>query len=176
MKNLLILLLLTGCASTSAQMPGHDFLGAKYMQSPLGEGVQPDADPLIRFDAFDCMTFVETVLANGDQGQLNQIRYKNGEIGFLKRNHFIESDWLHNNANRVKNVSQDYAPTKVRHVEINKKMWLKKVHNIDSDIETINVDLEYIPDVDLANQTGDSLSNIENNGTLIIDSVHKYCS
>lgn len=34
------------------------------------------------------------------------------------------------------------------------------------------VDFEYIPDVDLANQTGDSLSNIENNGTLIIDSVN----
>ena len=145
MWRFLIILSLVGCGGTTPQWPGHDFLGAPYVESPLGEATAPDLDPLIRFDAFDCTTFVETVLANGDQGQLNQIRYKDGEIGFLNRNHFIESDWLSNNSKRVKNVSHEYAPTKVRNVIINKKSWFKKVHGIDSDFESVEIDLEYIP-------------------------------
>ena len=60
---------------------GQSFLGAPYMNSPLGEDVAPDSDPLIRFDAFDCTTFVETVLADGDVKKLNalatQCWYKN---------------------------------------------------------------------------------------------------
>lgn len=115
------------------------------MQSPLGEGIAPDADPLIRFDAFDCTTFVETVLANGNQKTLNQIRYKNGNVGFLTRNHFIESDWLTNNASRVQNASADYAKTAIRTVVIDKKSWLKKIHNIDANFKPVKIDLEYIP-------------------------------
>jgi hypothetical protein len=111
----------------------------------LGEGVAPDDDPLIRYDAFDCTTFVETVLADGDLKKLNKIRYKNGEIDFLNRNHFIESDWLMNNADLVQNVSNKYGKTSVRNVRIDKTSWLKKVHNIDAEYDVIDVDLEYLP-------------------------------
>lgn len=144
MRKLLFVLFLVGCGVTP-QLPGHDFLGAPYVNSPLGEECAPDTDLLIRFDAFDCTTFVETVLANGDVGVLNQIRYKDGKIGFLNRNHFIESDWLVNNSDRVQNVSADYAQTKTRSVIIDKKSWLKKVHNIDTDFKPVAVELEYIP-------------------------------
>ena len=144
MRRLPFLLFLVGCGVT-LQLPGHKFLGAPYINSPLGEGIAPDSDPLIRFDAFDCTTFVETVLANGDIETLNQIRYKDGKIGFLNRNHFIESDWLVNNSDRVQNVSADYAQTKMRSVIIDKRSWFKKVHNIDTDFKPVAVDLEYIP-------------------------------
>lgn len=144
MRILPFLLFLVGCGVTS-QLPGHKFLGAPYINSPLGEGIAPDSDPLIRFDAFDCTTFVETVLANGDIETLNQIRYKDGKIGFLNRNHFIESDWLVNNSDRVQNVSADYAQTKMRNVIIDKRSWFKKVHNIDTDFKPAAVELEYIP-------------------------------
>ncbi|MBR2511208.1 MAG: DUF1460 domain-containing protein [Alphaproteobacteria bacterium] len=130
---------------SDATFTGHSFLGVPYAESPLGEGVMPDTDPLIRFDAFDCTTFVETVLAGGDVNKLNKIRYKNGNVGFLNRNHFIESDWLINNADLVENVSARYADTAVRHVVIDKQSWLKKVHNIDAYLEPVEIDLEYIP-------------------------------
>ena len=139
-----ILLFLVGCGGAPL-LPGHNFLGAPDINSPLGEGHAPDSDPLIRFDAFDCTTFVETVLANGEPDELNKIRYKGGKIGFVNRNHFIESDWLVNNSDRVQNVSADYAQTKVRRVVIDKKSWFKKVHNIDTDFKPVVVDLEYIP-------------------------------
>lgn len=144
MWKLFVVLFLVGCGMVP-RLPGHDFLGARYINSPLGEGCAPDSDPLIRFDAFDCTTFVETVMANGDIGTLNQIRYKDGKIGFLNRNHFIESDWLVNNSDRVQNVSADYAQTKIRSVIIDKRSWFKKVHNIDTDFKSVAVELEYIP-------------------------------
>lgn len=139
---ILLALLLAGCSVGTA---GQSFLGAKYISSPLGEGVAPDDDPLIRYDAFDCTTFVETVLADGDLKKLNKIRYKNGEIDFLNRNHFIESDWLMNNADLVQNVSNKYGKTSVRNVRIDKTSWLKKVHNIDAEYDVIDIDLEYLP-------------------------------
>ena len=145
MRKLLFFLLLAGCCMSDATFTGHSFLGVPYAESPLGEGVMPDTDPLIRFDAFDCTTFVETVLAGGDVNKLNKIRYKNGNVGFLNRNHFIESDWLINNADLVENVSARYADTAVRHVVIDKQSWLKKVHNIDAYLEPVEIDLEYIP-------------------------------
>lgn len=144
MWKLFVVLFLVGCGVVP-RLPGHDFLGARYINSPLGEGCAPDSDPLIRFDAFDCTTFVETVMANGDIETLNQIRYKDGKIGFLNRNHFIESDWLVNNSDRVQNVSADYAQTKMRNVIIDKRSWFKKVHNIDTDFKPVAVELEYIP-------------------------------
>ncbi len=155
-----LFLLLVGCVSRPTVFPGDEYLGVKYMASPLGEETGPDTDPLIRFDAFDCTTFVETVLAGGDVDTLNQIRYKNAEIGFLKRNHFIETDWLPNNANRVENVSAKYGKTAMRHVVIDKSKWLKNVHNIDSDIAPVASDIEYIP--------YDELGEINSSETLIV--------
>src|SRR5690242_633503 len=39
------------------------FLGVPYLASPLGEGEGFDADPTLRFDAVDCLTFVEETIA-----------------------------------------------------------------------------------------------------------------
>lgn len=145
MKWLFALFLLAGCAGAPGIPSGENYLGAKYIRDPLGEELAPDTDPLIRTDAFDCTTFVETVMAGGDVSNLNQIRYKDGEIDFLNRNHFIETDWLKNNANRVENVSAQYGKTKTRRLTINKAGWLKKVHKIDADIAPEFVTLEYVP-------------------------------
>lgn len=144
-RGLLLLVVLAGCGGGVADYPGRSYLGARYIASPLGECALPDADPLIRFDAFDCTTFVETVLADGDECQLNQIRYKDGEIGFLTRNHFIESDWMNNNSDIVQNVSARYSPVAVRRVVIDKASWFRIVHGLDVDVAPIVVDVEYVP-------------------------------
>lgn len=79
------------------------FVGAPYQLSPLGEGegVLPDVDPRLRFDAFDCTTFVETSIAlalagNLDEarGLLDVLRYRNGEVDFLQRRHFPAAEWI----------------------------------------------------------------------------------
>lgn len=155
---LFVALFLVGCGN--APQIGDEYMGIKYVNDPLGEGRAPDADPLIRDDAFDCTTFVETVLANGDVDTLNQIRYKNGEIDFINRNHFIETEWLPNNSDIVKNVSAQYGQTALRHVVINRAAWLRRVHNIDSDAAVAETDIEYIP--------YDNITTLETNHPMVV--------
>lgn len=145
MKRLLICLTLFGCISVRNADIGNEFLGVKYVSDPLGEEKYPDKDPLIRSDAFDCTTFVETVLADGSQEKLNKIRYKDGDIDFLKRNHFIETDWLPNNSDFVQDVTELYGETSVREVEIDKQNWLQAVHGINADFPKTKATLNYIP-------------------------------
>ncbi|MBO7656856.1 MAG: DUF1460 domain-containing protein [Alphaproteobacteria bacterium] len=142
----LLFVLLIGCSQqTYDDYTGGKYLGAQYLRDPLGEGAGIDPDPLIRFDAFDCTTFVETSVTGGDKDKLNHIRYKDGVVDFINRNHFIETDWLPNNSDKFENVSAKYATTAIRTVTIDKKSWFKKVYNIDTNFEKQTIDLEYIP-------------------------------
>ena len=79
------------------------FVGAPYVLSPLGEGAgtTPDPDPLVRWDAFDCTTFVETAmsLALADdlaeaKRLLEVIRYREARVDYLARRHFPEAEWI----------------------------------------------------------------------------------
>lgn len=144
-KYIFVLLILTACSGNTNKYLGNEYLGAKYIADPLGEEMAPDTDPLVRYDAFDCVTFVETALAHGDLDTLTKIRYKGGKIGFLNRNHFMASDWIPNNADIVNNVSSEYAKTKTHIVIIDKANWLKKQHNIDHSAAPTVTKIEYIP-------------------------------
>lgn len=81
------------------------FLDAPYVLSPLGEGKDSkdgvDVDPRLRFDAFDCTTFVETSVAlalarDFDDAKeiLDHIRYQGGVVGYQQRRHFPEAEWI----------------------------------------------------------------------------------
>lgn len=77
------------------------FVGAPYQLSSLGEGRGADPDPRIRFDAFDCTTFVETTLALALAHDLDEarrlldfIRYRGGRPDFLARRHFPAAEWI----------------------------------------------------------------------------------
>lgn len=81
-------------------------LGRKFAWGPLGEGsgANLDADPLYRFDLFDCTTFVETVMAlaisknwESFQSNLMHIRYTHGHVAYETRNHFPDTEWLPEN-------------------------------------------------------------------------------
>jgi hypothetical protein len=116
------------------------FLGVPYKLGPLGEGPDGefDRDPLIRFDAFDCTTFVETVMAlslNSDFDSatrtLQKIRYKDGHIGYATRNHFIELDWVPNNVRSgyLHDITSDVAgrnAVKVRKTISKRRWYLRK--------------------------------------------------
>ncbi len=144
-KTIALLSVFTCAGCTHDWTVGQEYIGKPYVNNPLGEGVAPDTDPLIRYDAFDCATFVETVLADGDIDKLNKIRYSGKNPDITNRNHFVETDWLENNSDLIANVSAQYAPTSVRNVTIDKKKWFKTVHNIDTNFAPRNIKLEYIP-------------------------------
>ena len=78
------------------------FLGKPYVLGSLGEGANARYDqfPRYRVDAFDCDTYVNTVvsiaLANSlpaFQQCINHMRYSNGDVSYLKRAHFTGIDW-----------------------------------------------------------------------------------
>jgi hypothetical protein len=116
------------------------FQGTPYKDGPLGEGPggKYDQDPLHRFDAFDCTTFVETVVSlsrtvswEGFQEHLRMIRYDRGKIGFTTRNHFAELDWNRNNErdNGFADLTERVAPGHVLFAEalIDKPGWYSKL-------------------------------------------------
>ena len=65
-KFLIVLLFLFGCKDdgrNSIDKISSSFKEIEYSLNPLGENFGIDNDPLYRFDKFDCLTYVETVLA-----------------------------------------------------------------------------------------------------------------
>ncbi len=77
------------------------FLGTPYGFSPLGEGTGFDADPRLRWDRVDCVTFVEETMALSLARRpeevlplLDAIRYRGGSVAYKTRNHLMEASWL----------------------------------------------------------------------------------
>lgn len=94
----------------------NQFLGLPYCAGALGEGPdgQYDQNPLYRFDAFDCLTYVNTVLALSlaneslDYEQLMlRLNYYDAEPCYLKRYHFMSVDWnlMNQQAGFIKDIT-----------------------------------------------------------------------
>lgn len=98
---------------------GTQFLGAPYLEGTLDA---PETERLVvRFDGFDCVTFVETMLALARgvvqqdyryatfAGHLEDQRYRNGQVnGYCSRLHYF-SEWIAENDGRgtVRDVTAD---------------------------------------------------------------------
>jgi hypothetical protein len=79
------------------------FLGYPYQPNPLIGSADTAEAFTASFDGFDCVTYIETVLAlaratNVDEfiEWLRMIRYERGSIQWARRNHFM-THWLRNN-------------------------------------------------------------------------------
>jgi hypothetical protein len=96
-------------------------LGTPYKLGVSGEGKLDvyDQDPLWRLDAFDCTTYIETVMAaaaardpHGFERALFSVRYERGRVSYVTRNHFPEADWIPNNerAGHVRDITRSLFP------------------------------------------------------------------
>lgn len=133
------------------------FLGTKYVLSPLGEGQGHDPDPLLRYDAADCLTMVEETMALSlapDEGRvletLNRIRYE-GEPSFDGRLHVMEAQWLPMNLERglLEDVTKRYGKDAVRRVSkrITAKTWQEKAGRALGVSEQAQVKGEFFLDI-----------------------------
>ena len=119
------------------------FLGKPYLGGALGEGPEAkfDNNPLYRTDAFDCVTFVSTVLALAKtdnladfKTQIIKINYSQGMVGYRYRNHFMNLDW--NTHNQQQGLIEDITDrvsdqsgrlvADVAHTYVDKKNWYRK--------------------------------------------------
>lgn len=112
------------------------FLGTPYVLSPLGEGEGHDPDPLLRYDAADCVTMVEESMAlalTPDDARvletLNRIRYE-AEPSFDGRLHVMEAQWLPVNLSRglLEDVTRLYGKAATKRVSkrITEATWQEK--------------------------------------------------
>lgn len=112
------------------------FVGTPYVLSPLGEGFGTDADPLVRWDAVDCVTMVEQSLALSTATPqtlvetLSALRY-DGAPSWENRLHVMESQWLPVNLKRglIADVTRDYGGQATRRVKkvVTAETWKLKV-------------------------------------------------
>ncbi len=87
------------------------FLGKPYSANPQGEGIDSEFDqaPLYRLDGFDCVTYVNNILAlalsrdlMSFQKKLIQINYYDADAKFENRFHFMSLDWnIQNQKNMI---------------------------------------------------------------------------
>ncbi len=112
------------------------FLGTPYLLSPLGEGQGHDPDPLIRYDAVDCVTLVEEVMAlslapdaASRLAWLNRVRYA-GAPAWETRKHIMEAQWLPQNIadGLLVDVTSRYGGAKTKRVtkSLTEKVWREK--------------------------------------------------
>ncbi len=127
---------------TRMDLFSHSFMDLPYGNGgPLGEGEMGryDQDPLYRFDAFDCTTYVETVVSlaltqdvNAFESKMDEIRYENSDVDYLKRNHFPSLQWIPNNVKNglLKEINHLILPAserKMAEAVINLPGWLKAI-------------------------------------------------
>jgi hypothetical protein len=79
------------------------FLGRPYVEGSLGGGPDLAEELRVSLEAFDCVTYIEVVLAlarsqTTDEfvDAIRRIRYKNSKLDWFHRNHYMV-DWTQNN-------------------------------------------------------------------------------
>ena len=131
-------------------------IGTPYAGDPLGEGpgAPVDAGPLMDLSKVDCVTFVEQVLALAAATSykdafdtLQKIRYRDGKIAFENRNHFMEADWVVNNAFCKDATGSLGVPTEKATRTIGRRHFytLKKLEAFAATANDREMTLEYVP-------------------------------
>src|SRR5215510_13978168 len=95
------------------------FLGRPYSTNPLGGGPGSKETLTCSLQGFDCVTYIETVLALAASNtvtqfanELRQIRYSGGSVDWFQRNHYMV-DWARNNKRRRALVDLTRGPKTV---------------------------------------------------------------
>ncbi|MBL7649422.1 MAG: DUF1460 domain-containing protein [Candidatus Hydrogenedentes bacterium] len=133
-----------------------DSVGTPYHDGPLGEGPNApyDADPLIDLSRVDCVTFVEQSVALASASSLAEAtdllqgyRYKDGQVDFLHRNHFMLVDWTPNNPWCLESTAKLGIETKKLTRTISKAAFFRRVKapELGQDIPDRDVTVSYIP-------------------------------
>lgn len=140
-------------------------LGLPYVNGPLGEGDAggPDPEPRYSLTRVDCVTFLEESLAlaiaasHPDRSYvaiLDTIRYRDGNVGFASRNHYMMLDWIPSNEWLLEDVTEDIVPnghTRKIAKEIDRAAFLRE-HGVEprpgvDKLEKIEIEMIPITDV-----------------------------
>lgn len=104
-----------------------------YLNDAAGEGHGHDLDPPARYDVFDCLTFVEEVLAlalppdplNAPQVR-RSLRYGEGEpMAYEARNHFMLEQWIPRaiESGWLRDITAEVGETRLLRKRVTRQTW-----------------------------------------------------
>ncbi|HRR30241.1 MAG TPA: DUF1460 domain-containing protein [Candidatus Sumerlaeia bacterium] len=155
-------------------------IGQPYQLYLLGEAPFEtyDNEPIYTLHKSDCVVFAEHIYAMALSRSweefiqfLQRIRYKNGEIGVLTRNHYTEAEWDVNNEWLVEDINRKYmtvnAAPMIARTNYNK--FFKNRYGIDVDIPDLALNtwftpIKFVPDMLKELQDGDFVNVMYGNG------------
>lgn len=131
-------------------------LGQEYKLHLLGEYPFEvyDGQPLYCIANGDCVVFAEHVYAMALSydwqsffAMLQRIRYKNGEISAVTRNHYTLADWNENNSWLIRDITPEIAAGKTETVteNINRKAFFKKSFGLNVDVPAQKYSTTFVP-------------------------------
>jgi hypothetical protein len=136
-------------------------IGQAYDIYLLGEGPYElyDPDPLYCLNKSDCVTFVEHTYAMALSKDwpsffrtLQRLRYKEGKIGMLTRNHESTADWIPNNAWLFEEITERLADGKA--ATPMHQTWRPAAFfaqwGIGQDLPKVVIDTVYVPKANIS--------------------------
>ena len=125
----------------------------------MGEGAGNDPDPFARYDAFDCLTFVEEVVAlalAGDPSHAAEVRsslrYDPGPRDYVHRRHFMELQWIPGTVRDgwLRDTTSEYGKVEVLEKDVTAATWAawaprKKFAHTDAELPVGPMRLEVLP-------------------------------
>ncbi len=113
-----------------------------------------DPQPIYSLDKSDCVVFAEhtyaMALSDGWPGfiaMLQRIRYRDGQISVLSRNHFTEADWNHNNAWLVRDVTAELAGDAAARFaqKVDRARFFEKRYGLETDLPVEPIEDVFLP-------------------------------
>lgn len=137
-----------------------------------------DDQPLFDLTKSDCVVFAEHTYAMALSGSweeffwmLQRIRYKDGIIGVVTRNHYTETDWNPNNAWLLTDITKELGGphTLTYPLKVDRKRFLKNRYQLDRDIPVEEITESYIPkemvaEIESQLQDGDLVNIVSGKG------------
>lgn len=131
-------------------------IGQPYELFLLGEFPYEtiDPQPMFSLEKSDCVVFAEHTYAmalskNWQQffWTLQRLRYKEGVIGVVSRNHYTEADWNPANAWLVKDVTRELAGERIAHYTytVDREKFFKTRYQLQRNVPAETVKEAYVP-------------------------------
>jgi len=131
-------------------------LGQPYELYLLGE--MPfethDPQPLYCLGKSDCLVFIEHIYAMalsrdwpGFMRLLQRIRYRDGEIGVVTRNHYTETDWNPSNRWLVRDITAELAGDKAARFQgrVDRSRFLRNRYKLETSIPVVEHEQVFLP-------------------------------
>lgn len=131
-------------------------LGQPYELYLLGE--MPfethDPQPLYCLGKSDCLVFIEHIYAMalssdwpGFMRLLQRIRYRDGEIGVVTRNHYTETDWNPSNRWLVRDITAELAGAPAARFKgrIDRSRFLRNRYKLETSIPVVEHEQVFLP-------------------------------